>query len=200
MIYRKPCDRGPRLFAPEAPPQCYDRDLTARIEPQRDITDAETAVGVADHISVSPKADAAIPAAQQVGNNRPTAGQAYLPTMRMATEIQIVSRSCGVIGHFGRMDQRDPKALGRSGQSRQSVARKEAMHIVKSGHDNMLTPSREDGRFVYQNFETQILESLGHSGGVMIAEYRQMAIFHTDCADKLGQRTREAASGARWRP
>ena len=93
--------------------------------------------------------------------------------MRVATEIEIVSRSCGVIGDFGRMDQRDPKALGRSGQSRQSVARKEAMHIVKSGHDNMLTPSRENSRFVYQNFETKILESLGHSRGIVIAENRR---------------------------
>ena len=116
--------------------------------------------------------------------------------MRVATEIEIVSRSCGVIGDFGRMDQRDPKALGRSGQSRQSVARKEAMHIVKSGHDNMLTPSRENSRFVYQNFETKILESLGHSRGIVIAKNRQMAIFDTDSADQLRQRTRRVSQ---WR-
>src|SRR5205823_9639032 len=114
--------------------------------------------------------------------------------MRVATEIEIVSRSCGVIGDFGRMDQRDPKALGRSGQSRQSVARKEPMHIVKSGDDNMLTPSRENGRFVCQNFETKIL--LGHSRGIVIAKNRQMAIFHTDSADQLRQRTRR---GSEWR-
>jgi hypothetical protein len=51
------------------------------------------------------------------------------------------------------MDKRNPKTFRRPGQSRQSVARKEAMHIVKSGDDDMLTPSREDGRLVCQNFE-----------------------------------------------
>jgi len=70
------------------------------------------------------------------------------------------------------------------------------MHIVKSGHDNMLTPSRENGRFVYQNFETKILESLGHSRGIVIAKNRQMAIFHTDSADQLRQRTRRVSQ---WR-
>src|SRR5580704_9488829 len=84
-------------------------EISPRELPQRDITDAEAAVGIADHIFVSPKADAAIPAAQQVGNNRPTAGQAYLPTMRMATKIETVSRSCGVIGDFRGMDKRNPK-------------------------------------------------------------------------------------------
>ena len=70
------------------------------------------------------------------------------------------------------------------------------MHIVKSGDDNMLTPSREEGRFVCQNFETQILESLGHSRGIVIAEDGEMAIFHTDRADQLRQRTRRVSQ---WR-
>ena len=116
--------------------------------------------------------------------------------MRVATEIEIVSRSRGVIGYFRGMDKRNPKTFRRSGQSRQSLARKEAMYIVKSGHDNVLTPSRENGRFVYQNFETKTLESLGHSRGIVIAENRQMAIFHTDSADQLRQRTRRVSQ---WR-
>jgi hypothetical protein len=169
-----------RLVASGAPPQRYDRDLTARVKPQRDITDAETVVGIANHIAISPEADAAVPAAQQVGNNRPTAGQAYLPTMRMPTEIEAITRSGGVIGDFRGMDKRDPKTFWRPGQSCQSAARKEPMHIVEAGHDDMLGPSREDGQLVYQNIEAQILEGLGHIGGIMITENRQMAIFHTD--------------------
>ena len=46
-----------------------------------------------------------------MGNNRPTAGQAYLPTMRMPTQIETVSRSCGVIGDFCGMDKRNPKTF-----------------------------------------------------------------------------------------
>ncbi len=87
------------------------------------------------------------------------------------------------------MHQRNTKTLGRSGQSYQSVAREESMHIVKSGQDDVLVPSSENGGSVYQYIKTQMFESLGHISGIVIAENRQTTIFDTDDTDQLGQRT-----------
>ena len=70
--------------------------------------------------------------------------------MRMTTKVETVSRSGSVIGDFRGMHQRNTKTLGRSGQSYQSVAREESMHIVKSGQDDVLVPSSENGGSVYQ--------------------------------------------------
>ncbi len=95
------------------------------------------------------------------------------------------------------MHQRNTKTLGRSGQSYQSVAREESMHIVKSGQDDVLVPSSENGGSVYQYIKTQMFESLGHISGIVIAENRQTTM--TTLINSASGPV-EAASGARRRP
>src|ERR1051326_3460119 len=78
----RPSQRG-RSFtsgttAREVPPQRDDRDLTATVEAQRNVTDAEASAGIADHVSLSPGAHAGMPASQQMRNDRPAAHYSFV--------------------------------------------------------------------------------------------------------------------------
>ena len=113
-----PIDRRPLSLTAAYPgrdglPQGDDRDLTARVEAQGNVTDAKASAGIADHVSLSPGAHAGMPASQQMSDDRPAAREAYLPAMGVATKVKRVSRSCCVIRHFRRMHQRNSKPFGR---------------------------------------------------------------------------------------
>src|ERR1041384_3937084 len=95
--------------AHEVPPQRDDRDLTAAVEAQRNVTDAEASAGIANHVSLSPGAHAGMPASQQMSNDRPAARETYLSAMGVATKVERVLPSRCVIRHFSGMHQRNSK-------------------------------------------------------------------------------------------
>ena len=80
----------PTLIGLDGLPQSDDSDLAAAVEAQRNVADTKTSIGVANHVSRSPQSDAFVPAAQQMGDYRSAAGQAYLSTMGVATKVESI--------------------------------------------------------------------------------------------------------------
>src|SRR5689334_14720378 len=92
------------------PVQGDERHLARTVVAQRRSAHAEPAAGIADHPPPAPLAARAEAAAPQMRQDRPPAGQAELAAMGMAAEIKRIAFGFGVIGHLGRMDERDAES------------------------------------------------------------------------------------------
>ena len=130
-----------------------------------------------------------MPAALEMGDQRPAAGQADLAAVRVAAEIERVARGVGIVGDLRGMHQGDAELAVVLAERRQRCLGVEAVDVVQSGDAQAVVAAPQEDRAIDQDVEAHPLEQAGHRRRIVIAQHGEARTPHANAGQRLHQQS-----------